>query len=85
MEEEYRPIVGYEGRYGISKAGEIYSFVSNKTLKIQVNSAGYRIISLNDDAGNRCKRYVHVLVASTYLKKNGSRTSSGGSYQWRQI
>jgi len=66
--EKYRPIVGYETRYGISTAGEIMSFRRNQINKFTVSPSGYATASLYN--GQKHKSLcVHVLVAKTYLQK----------------
>jgi hypothetical protein len=67
--DKYRPIVGYETRYGISETSEIFSFITNKILKFWTHHDGYKCIKLVNDNGKPIGYYVHILVAKTYLTK----------------
>jgi len=63
----YKPIVGFED-YLINRNGDIWSTKSNKILKQQINSGGYKFILLSKHF-----RFVHRLVYETWIGeiKNG--------------
>lgn len=42
----YIPVVGFEGLYQVNEFGEIYSFISSKTLKQKKDKDGYQIVNL---------------------------------------
>ena len=74
MEEEWRDIEGYEGRYQVSNLGRIRSFKGqyskNKIiiLKLCINNRGYSVVSLSKN--NKHKSYkVHRLVAQAFIPK----------------
>jgi len=77
--EEYRAIKGYEGMYEVSNLGnvrsldrEIYQYKSGvairkgKQLKASDNGRGYLRVGLTDK-GKEVKRYIHQLVAESFL------------------
>ena len=66
MEECWRPVVGYEGKYEVSSKGRVRSFVRNKKghlLKPGLTSVGYPSVAL----GRGNTRLVHCLVAEAFL------------------
>lgn len=81
MEEVWKWIEGYEGKYKISNFGRVKSYASryvvNKgfvnqnghILKSNDNGRGYKYVQL---AGNgfRDRRYIHRLVAMNFLKES---------------
>ena len=67
--EGFTPIKGFS-RYLISRDGKIYSTISNKFLKAQVNrSTGYLELIIKNDEDQKKTITVHRLVALTYCKK----------------
>jgi len=85
MQEIWKPIPGYEGRYEVSNLGRVRSFVRNYAgvfLKPGKASHGYYTVSL----GSKNSRTLHSLVAETFigprpagqevLHKDGSRTNN---------
>lgn len=60
-------IPGYEGRYGISVKGEVYSYLSHKFLKTPVGKRGYENVNLIDSNGVTHLKCVHRLVALTFI------------------
>ncbi len=59
-------IVGYEGRYGISPEGFVWSIRHGKKLKQLISNCGYPQVSLFD--GKKFKYYrIHRLVAAVFL------------------
>lgn len=71
MEEIWKPIKGYEGRYEISSYGRIKSYarykVNGKILTGGKHPNGYVIAVLSDGSGNVTHRLVHRLVAEAFL------------------
>lgn len=69
MNEEWRPVQGYEGIYEVSDAGRIRN-VSGRVLKPQLQN-GYYYIGLAKDG--KVKRYrLHRLVALSFVPNPGS-------------
>lgn len=60
-----RDIQGYEGLYGITSCGRVWSYRSQKFLKPKMNN-GYLRVELQKD-GTRKSYYVHRLVADAYI------------------
>ena len=65
---EWRPIPGYEDRYKCSSDSQIYSLISNTTLKPGVGARGYLQVVLYKD-GKRSTRGVHSIVSLVFLGK----------------
>jgi hypothetical protein len=62
MEEIWRPIVSYEGKYEVSNLGNVKNAKTDRILKFSPNTFGYFMVSLN------CYPcYVHRLVLQTFL------------------
>ena len=79
MEEIWKDVVGYEGRYEVSNLGRVRSLerivqhsvygqmpVSEKVLKAYDNNRGYLQVALYTD-GKKKKHCVHNLVSETFL------------------
>lgn len=64
MEEEWRPIVGYEGQYEVSNLGRVRRV---KILQPTKKKHGYMQISLVDSAGRRKSHRLHRLVAEAFV------------------
>lgn len=61
-----RAIKGFEGLYGITEDGRVWSFYRNRFRKNVIGNNGYLMINLWD--GRKCHgRLVHRLVAEAYL------------------
>ena len=70
MEEIWKDVVGYEGRYLISNTGKLKSILKNKEKIINgiINPAGYLQYSLIWKLKNKRNRYTaHQLVAIEFL------------------
>ena len=68
MEEIYRDIPGYEGRYQVSNLGNVKSLIRNKLLKPGRNHFGYLVVNINKSPGESCRCFfVHQLVAMAFL------------------
>lgn len=68
---EIREIEGYEGLYGVSADGSVYSLITNMTrrkgrLKDYENTNGYRRVNLYKN-GKVKPHYVHRLVAAAFI------------------
>lgn len=63
MGEEWRDVIGYEGRYRVSNLGRVSG---TKILSPQVNNAGYYVVHLYRD-GQRSIALVHRLVAFAFV------------------
>ena len=62
----FRDIPGYEGLYGITSCGKVWSYKRKKFLKPGKNGHGYESVVLSKD-GERCTLRVNRLVALTYI------------------
>jgi hypothetical protein len=69
--EEWRPVVGYEGRYEVSSLGRVKSTLLRepRILRPGIDRYGYQLLALHKD-GKQTTRKVHVLVARAF---HGSR------------
>ena len=70
MEEIWKPIKGYEGRYEVSNYGRIKSYVTNKNgsiIKGTVHKDGYQYLIVSDANHNREGFYVHRIVATHFI------------------
>lgn len=65
--EQWRDIPAWEGKYEVSDLGRVRSVRSDCIMKLQPHSAGYLQVHLQKGAGTRVKRFVHRLVAETFL------------------
>ena len=70
--EEWRPAIGYEGRYEVSSLGRVYSVRrprvrSGVIMKPTVHPYGYLYVSLYDAAGKHKRHTVHSLVAAAFI------------------
>lgn len=62
----WKQIVGYEGLYAVSDAGEVKSLRKNRILKLQSNRDGYLLVMLSKNGIS--KGYlVHRLVAKAFI------------------
>lgn len=67
-----KEIKGFEGLYEVDTKGNVYSTVQNssrrkKKLKPYINTGGYLRVNLYDENSKVHKRYVHRLVAQTFI------------------
>lgn len=65
-------IKGFEGLYGVDEYGNVYSLVNGRSrrkrmLKQYTNENGYMKVNLYDSFGKCKKKYVHRLVAETFI------------------
>jgi HNH endonuclease/NUMOD4 motif len=68
-----KQVKGYEGRYSVSKDGSVYSEISKKFLKPQVDHNGYLYVNLYDSFGKMKSIKVHRLVASAYIENTNNK------------
>lgn len=72
MNEIWKPIEGYEGKYMISNLGRVKSLNYKRTgkekiLKSNIDNVGYVRISLSKPAQKRKTFWIHRLVAEAFL------------------
>lgn len=63
------PIPGYDNKYYTSKDGSVFSMISNKVLSAAKSPDRYCALALRRPDGTNRRRYVHNLVAETFLGK----------------
>ena len=61
-----RDIKGYEGLYGITSCGKVWSYRNERFLKPIDNGRGYLFVVLSKD-GVYKQYYIHRLVAEAYI------------------
>ena len=66
MKAEYRPVLGYEGLYVVSKSGIVKSVKRDKALNVVIDRYGYLTVHL---CKNNIPRYVkiHRIVAQAFI------------------
>lgn len=62
-----KDVVGYEGLYGVTIYGDIWSYRKQRFLSPCLTKRGYRMVILSKD-GHQKHEYVHRLVAQAYIK-----------------
>lgn len=69
MREEWRPVVGAEGRYEVSDEGRIRSLLGRtpRLLKLTEGSNGYQTVNVYGASQPRRLRSVHQLVAEAFI------------------
>lgn len=85
-DEEWRPVVGYEGIYEVSNMGRVKSLSRTITtsvgtkkhwperiLKGRLSRHGYCEVSLSDGTGRNVRKRVHRLVAEAFLDPDPER------------
>lgn len=88
MRAIWRPVVGFEGRYEVSAAGSVRSYVygrdPSKPRRITgyINKWGYRRVRLTDGNGRRIERPVHQLVLEAF---EGPRPGPWPAYEARHL
>jgi NUMOD4 motif/HNH endonuclease len=72
--EEWRPVVGYEGRYDVSNHGRVRSLLHNRgarlkvprVLKPRLHDRGYHRVNLCKD-GRPTDAYIHIVVMAAFV------------------
>lgn len=64
--DDIQPIPGYPG-YCVSRDGRVWSDISGRFLTPQVHRRGYLFVPLKLQTGKQRNRYIHRLVALTYI------------------
>lgn len=64
--EEWRDVVGYEGRYQVSSLGRVWSALSNKYLKLVLGNHGYLVVGLHKNR-KQTTACVHILVLEAFV------------------
>lgn len=68
MEETWKDIEGFEGKYKISNNGDCFSYFLNRCLKPRITkNSGYLIVNLKINK-KQYTYYVHRLVAEAFLE-----------------
>ena len=71
-----KDIRGYEGLYGITMTGRVWSYSNKKFLKPSTSKYGYLKVGLCKDS-KRKYFYVHRLVALTYIPNPDNKPQVG--------
>lgn len=62
-----RDIVGYEGLYAVTSCGKVWSYRSQKFLKLRKDRYGYYYVGLRRPGDKQRNFWIHRLVAETYI------------------
>lgn len=71
-----KDIKGYESLYAVTRCGKVWSYKSKRFLKTTKNQYEYETVGLMKN-GKRKYKYVHRIVAETYLnnRENGTEVN----------
>ena len=71
MQEEWKPVVGYEGLYEVSNLGRVKSLPRNGTKKngniLSGASNGYGYLKILLCNKKKVTKYIHIIVAESFL------------------
>lgn len=68
--ENWKDVVGYEGRYQVSDTGRIRSLLTDRIMKTRIAENGYERVGLsNGKRGDGTGYSVHRLVGMAFLDK----------------
>lgn len=67
IQEEWKPVVGLEGRYEVSNHGRIRNRRSGHVLAQQINFRGYPVVTLYVGQCKSMPAFVHRLVAACFV------------------
>ena len=62
-----RPVPGFEGRYSVTDAGQVWSHLTHRFLALASDNQGYLRVTLMHASGERQQRGVHQIVARAFL------------------
>lgn len=66
MSREWKPVVGYEGRYSVSDDGRVWSHIRGRELRPAVGSRDQRALCVLYLDGRPKSHYVHRLVCEAF-------------------
>jgi len=66
QEEIYLPIQGYP-RYHVSNLGNVKNIKTDRILRLNPHSAGYKLVNLCDGINKPALKYVHKLVLTAFV------------------
>ncbi|MFO0798309.1 MAG: HNH endonuclease [Gemmataceae bacterium] len=66
MEEVWRDVVGYEGKYRVSNAGRLQNVRSGRFLNGSPNAGGYVVVRLTVERGRGRMYYLHRVVCAAF-------------------
>lgn len=64
-----KDIPGFEGKYAVTRKGEVYSYYHRCLLRPILNFRGYLKVNLVTEPRRYKSKFIHRLVAETYLDK----------------
>lgn len=67
-ETDMKDIPGFEGKYAVTRDGQVWSYWANGYIYIADNGQGYLFVTLSKD-GKYYRRRVHRLVAEAFIPK----------------
>lgn len=67
MDDKWKEIEGFDGKYLVNSKGEIYSTLRNRFVKQRVTEKGYKRVTLTTN-GVKKDFLVHRLVASAFVE-----------------
>lgn len=70
MQEIWKNIKGFEGKYKVSNLGNVYSYKSHRNLSPYSDKKGYLRVDLFCNKGKRKTKKVHRLVAEEFITLN---------------
>lgn len=65
--EEFIPVKGFEDRYMVSRSGKVYSLRKNKLISPEIDKDGYFRFTIWGDGNYKKHKFVHRLVAETFI------------------
>ena len=67
FKEDWKPVVGFEGKYEVSDLGNVRAAASKRQSSQYVNNSGYMAISFRKGSGKSHKRLVHRVVMAAHV------------------
>lgn len=65
--EDWKPVVGYEGRYEVSSMGRVRSLRSGIVMRQQTEAKGHRSLFIGQTGKDRKHVFTHILVAAAFI------------------